>query len=1113
MKIIGLVAQGQGTNKIFKNCCPSTLKLLVELEPGEPNHNIHRVLWTDGGGCGSNITTVGSNAYADPLSTNFLLTQGIQMEVTIDFCPCFNTGIYTYHLQIITQTPSSTHDFYFDFEGIDASTYDFIDKTSAFFFDCLNDCGRVQGLFTITNPSPLEMPIQLIDTGGCGFAFWRDFSDGNGFVQTTSLQFNIPGNSSAIVGLSNPNCLVTSECDFNLDVDICSISLETIPITHEQVECGDCSIHCDSIQITSVASNVQILPDTNNVNPDGISSQWNLFFGGPNINFVYFPIFPIRYLSVFPITTLGSAELIAFTTFPDWAAAIPGYPSTLPTNVQVNHKFKFRNITTNFVLSVYSQLSQFPTSFALGPANANTTFTFTETIAALNFDLYYRFDIQFPVGANTSSVVQIQSIEMEVVTNVPVLTPTNLDCSNLDAYNETAIGDEKFVVFSFFYEKGFKPGTRLYFNPFMFSANACDETPLQGAINSIPAAAWQGTVGAVPGTIPALLYNNGNNQIINNIKNYQVYFEIINEYEFQVQFQTFMLQDINNWLGYANPNNVDALLKNDINNPNQLDNQAGNSVYNLLKKFCAYLKIIDPNIVVGQFPNGNSVYYECSTVKSVYFNARFWNLGLNNNPSEMQNPTWLLERNSNPVNDISIINPTDVTFTLDYSNPIDNAVVYVFDASNNNNTIQFLPNYGTAPSWIRYTEPNPGTGFGGVVQSPTQVFTNIGGNTYELKFRISNILNPNGDYYIGVVASSSTDNMINSFLTKVNLKTTPDVNDLCCQPDIITYFKAYSHNPSIFYNTQGFAPTMDERISLFTSIQPLNLQTCLENYGFDPLTDNWLNYLKKVTMRIYKRTTDNVAFLGNVYTYYMLREFTATRSQFGTYTLSDPNYFTATETGITLDTECFQRVASYNGVFDASKVYVSTLAEPFNRQQWNPVAAAALIANNNMTWSWGDQDIYFEQEFSFDFFGIFPVSVPFNLYNVAVAHPIDYETNPQPFTQLMNPLEVYGVNNSGTTLLNTSVICNNSYDHLLVKVSFVNPADTGYLIAVFNDANGNQFTLKEYESFPYNYFPQKTESPLYDVDVAFVGGEAFFKIDLQGLPPGTYKFCGIKSKL
>lgn len=1111
MKIIGLVPQGQGTNKVFGGCCPAKLRLLVELQPGEPTHNIHRVLWNDPS-CGSTIVSVGNNPYADPLSTNFSLTTGVQMEVEIDICPCQGIGtIDTYHLQIITQSPNTTHDFYFDFEGIDKNAYDFIDKTSAYFFDCLNDCGRVQTLFTITNPSPIELPVQLIDGGACGFAFWINLNDGNGFVQTTSLAFNILGNSPAEVAISNPNCLVTSECDFTLDVDLCTGGVtESIPITHEQVDCGDCSIHCDSIEITSVASNVQILQNSNQIDP----ALWTVGYISPDILFYLFPLPPVPYGDFRVINTLPIGDNVDILTIADWASVIPGYPSTLPSNVEVKHTIKFRNITTPFNLFVYSQQSQSPNSFVLGPSNAYSTFTFTETIPSLNNDPFYKVILQFPAGTVAGNYVGISSIEMEYTANVPVLTPTNLDCSNLDEYNETAIGDEKFIIFNFFYEKGFKYGTQLYFNPFMFSANACDETPLQGPVNSIPLAAWQGTVRSVPGTIPALLYNNGANQIINNIKNYQVYFEIINEYEFQVQFQTFMLQDINNWLGYANPNNVDALLKNDINNPNQLDNQAGNSVYNLIKKFCAYIKIIDPNIVVGQFANGNSVYYECSTVKSVYFNARFWNLGLNNNPSEMQNPTWLLERNSNPVNDISIINPTDVTFTLDYANPIDNAVVYVFDASNNNNNIQFLPNYATAPSWIRYTEPNPGTGFGGVVQSPTQTFTNIGGNTYELKFRISNILNPNGDYYIGVLASSSTDNMINSFLKKVDLKVTPDVGDLCCQPSFATAFTAYSHNnPNQLYSVQGFTPTMDERIGLFTSAEPLSFQTCLENYGFDPLTDNWLNYLKKVTMRIYKRTTDNVAFLGNTYTYYMLREFTATRSQFGTYTLSDPNYFTAVESGINLTTNCYQRVASYDGVFDASKVYTSTLAEPFNRQQWNPVAAAALIANNNMTWSWADQDIYFEQEYSFDFFGIFPVSVPFNMYNVVVAHPIDYETNPQPFTQLMNPLEVYGVNNAGSTLLSTPVICNNSYDHLLVKVSFVNPADTGYLIAVFNDANGNQFTLKEYESFVYNKLPQKTESPLYDVDVAFVGGEAFFKIDLQGLPAGTYKFCGIKSKL
>lgn len=1108
MKIIGLVEQGQGTNKVFQSCCPSKLKLLVELEPGEPTQNIHRVIWNDPS-CGSTILTVGGVAYADPLTNNFVLTTGVQMEVEIDICPCQGIGtIDVYDLEIHTQSPNATYNYYFEFEGVDITTYDFVDKTSAYFFDCLNDCGRIQTLFNITNPSPLEVDILLNPSTACGFTFWYNLNDGNGFIETTTLTFNILGNSTAQVGISNDGCLVTSECDFVLDVRVCGgLVIETLPITHEQVECGDCGIHCDSIEITSIAQDVQILANSNSIDP----ALWVAASIDPDIS--YYVGLPPYFPGVFRIiNTLPAAATAVIATSADWNSVIPGYPGVLPNNVQVTHKITFRNITTNFVISVYSQQSQFPTSFALGVSNAYSTFTFTETIAALANDNIYKIDIQFPAGAAAGTGVEIDSIEMFYAAQVPILTPTNLDCSNLDAYNETAIGDRKYAVFKFFYEKGFKPGTQLYFNPFLFSANACDTSSLPNGVNQIPAAGFQGTVNAVPSNMIATVYNNINNQVTGNIRNYDVFIFIDNEYEFSIQFSFFLLQDVNNWMGYSAGDNINALLKNSTNNPAILDNIGGNSVYNFLKRFCAYLKIIDPSIVVGQFPNGSPVFYECSTLKSVYFNARFWNLGLNNNPSEMQNPTWLLERNSVAYNDISTINPTDITFTLDYGVSIDTAVVYVFDASSNDNNITFLQNYNTVQAIVFNTIPTSGTTIGGVVQSPTQEFTNIGGNTYELKFRVGTSLNPTGDYYIGIVAYSNTDKMINSFLKKVDLRTTPDVGDVCCPLTITDEFIPYT-NTNITFPPMGFSPTIQERIRNRMIVNPGAFQTCLENYGFDPLTDNWLNYLKQIRLKIYKKTQDNVAFLGLTNTFYMIRDFLTTRNNLGGWSNPEPYYFNVTETGTQLELNSYQRVAFDDSPFDPSRVYVSTLTEPFNRTLWNQVAAATLISNNNITWSWADQDVFYEYEFLLDLQPIFNSNQGVTwvtLYNVSVIHASDYETNPSPFGNILNPLEVYGVNNSGSTLLTTPVICNNSYDHLLVKVS-TNDASNGYLLAMFNDINGSQFTLKEYESFPNTYLPALMQSPLYDVDTSFVAGEAFFKVDLQGLPAGTYKICGIRT--
>lgn len=1090
MKIIGLKIQSEGTNKVFNGCCPSRLTFYVELEPGEPTHNVHRVLWTDGGGCGSTIVSVGNNPYANPLTTNFVLTAGIQMEVTVDFCPCQGIGVIdTYTLQIITQTPTSTHTFLIDFEGVDVNDYKLVDETESYFFDCLNPCGTPKDVIHFNNPTALPIEVNYGVNPVCGFRILTKTGTGIFGTVLTDITavttFRLLPNQTTTIVLVNDNCAVTTECDFDFTYDICSLVADTVNVKHRIVDCGSCGIDCHGISVgTGSGIPIEYILDPD-LNQPG---DWT-----------------VNDLSVGTHSFTGGFIIFNEVTAPNnvWEA-IPIPTTVLPSgNYQITVEATIETGIINSPNFICSYGTPIGGTAGIGGSpgylSSNQTYSRIDTYnLTLGIDPQFgNFYFSTPGGALTGRIDEIRRISLKI--SFGLIGTVDVDCSSFDPYNYTAIGDLKTGTFDLFYEKGFQNLTEVYFNPWLFSSTGNFGTLYPaGYPNTRPAGGWFYQVDTAQignGFQPMTLINPfGNNP--NSWKNIDVQIELIDFYSFRIQFSFYMIEDLDNWITALDIANQPKLLKNQINSP-VLDN-TNFSVYNNQKMLAVLFYVYDPNIIIGYNQQNQPVYYECYLQKRVFFEGRFWDKGLRNNPSEMTNPTWTLMRAAVPVNDISIFDNTEITFEIDYINPVDTVVFWLFDANNFNNTVDFVQNYDS--SRIAITT-NPGSvQLDNNIWSPSQAPTNIGGNTYQVKAVINTLLNTGGDYYIGAICYSSTDGMVNSFLKKLNVKVTPDPWTFCCPMDVETHWLDYNND----YTTNCFSPALKERIRNRMFITGGDFQDCIDNFGA-PLA--WNNYLNFISLRIYRKI-DNYPIPGKV-TYFQFAEYISFRQVGFPNNWNNPNSnLYVAESGSSLYVEWGGRVLFNDSLIPGGNVYTADMSTPTVRTNVGAALGNTYVSTNNILYNWADQDIYFEYQFNFDLTPIVGVSSIVNLYQINVCHPSNYETNPTPFGSILDPLEVWGVNQAGQTLI-ANQFCSGSYDYLLVRVS--GAAVTGQLIATLNYYPYTEANLKENESFTSpNGAAQLTDPIMFDVSGSFVGNEAFFKIDVGQLPPGKYQICGIR---
>jgi hypothetical protein len=515
------------------------------------------------------------------------------------------------------------------------------------------------------------------------------------------------------------------------------------------------------------------------------------------------------------------------------------------------------------------------------------------------------------------------------------------------------------------------------------------------------------------------------------------------------------------------------------------------SVFTNNKQFGAYFYIIDSNVIV----NGNP--FECHFIRNVFFTARFWNKGLYLGASEMTNPTFNLTRNAAAVSSLSAFVPTEVEFTIDYSNPVDSVTAWIIADNTTNNLQDFYYNYDAS----RATIP---TLIAGVlnkdIQAPSQGPTLVAGNTYNVKFNVGTGLDPNLSYRILMVCYSSTDSMVNSFLSdKLNVATCVDLSDISQDLDITSTWQDYNTS----YTDDCVALTMQQWYNHKLEIDGGALGSTL--VGF--FGGAWYDYLSNITINVYRKVVDTPISGQTTFIQYQTAKLTKFVQPAGVIWQSNSPSFSAGMASGKIYTTYSNNVTFLDSAFDPTKIYIANTSTIMDRVQAPTAWAQNFVASNNIQWTWAGQDVYFEYVFNWAMpcSGVVPVV---NTASVYKMYAIPYEPNPTPYTSELNALEVFGVDGLGNETPITSQFCDTTYVYLKVKVS--GSYATGKLVAHLLYTPYTLANMKEETSFASPVgMAQRTCLELYQVDSDFVSNEAYFRVKLSALAPGNYRIAAI----
>lgn len=641
-------------------------------------------------------------------------------------------------------------------------------------------------------------------------------------------------------------------------------------------------------------------------------------------------------------------------------------------------------------------------------------------------------------------------------------------------------------------------GLKFYFNPVLFDVNCNIATYYpSGIIDSAPLTGWFFDLNnstLIGGVYQMTMFGTGVNA--NSQKNINATIQLIDSTNFIITLNFFMIEDLENWISNVMLANQPKLLNSHVSAPTPLQNVV-QSVYNSIKQLCLFTYITDSNIQVG----GND--FGCYLTKSIPWTARFWNQGLNAGVSEFLNPQFKFKRNGVFVPNLSTVQQTELIFEIDSANFLWDCALWLFDTSQTDNFDTFVNNYDSSRLLI------PTTGGTAQLQNhfyePSQSITNIGGTTWQVKVMIDTTINPSGQWRVGAIVYGSDGLQIisNSFISDVIPVTQIPGVELCCS---LTYSMQWSDYSRTYIN-ECFAPTMKERIRNIMNITGGSFNDCLIDYGMNP-ANSWIDYLKKATLNIYQKV-DNYPTTGQTTFFYFDSMVSNRMIGFpGNWQNLNSNLIVSDD-GTTLTTEWNGRVRYEDTTtVSNSNVFVANTSSAFTRNSAGPLAST-YISVNNINLDWADKDIYFEYTFEFDLSPIYGQPCTFNIVRINLIHPVDYETNPQPYSQLLKSIVVKGYKNGvGTTI--TGPFCDGAFEYLEIEVQDLGsptlfgswtamidkfPFGVGNLIEVNGTAPGTGMT-------------QLTDPLVYDIDANF-NGDAKFKINLSLLGPGNYQICGL----
>jgi hypothetical protein len=590
----------------------------------------------------------------------------------------------------------------------------------------------------------------------------------------------------------------------------------------------------------------------------------------------------------------------------------------------------------------------------------------------------------------------------------------------------------------------------------------------------------------------------------NNQKNYKAYINLVNGNEFEIILEFFLIQDLLDWVDLYDTDNQRKLLYSSADPSTPILTNLVNSVYLNTKAFGSLLYIVDPNVITqytGTPPK--PVYYECYLDTKVMFDVRWWGQGIGGSFSEMTNPLFSFSRSSNPVTQLSTLHTTTVSFDVYYSGVIDNVIFWLFDTSNNDNSVDFYDNYDSSRALIP-TIVTPGI-IDNKLESPSVAVTSLGGGHYYVSATISKNLNPNGRYRLGAICYSSADDIVNSFLSdELTVKTTVDVWDVCCDMNVDVHWLDYVHD----HNDACFMPTLKERIKNDMYITAGSFDGCLTALGMPP-GKNYLDYLSAINLTIYQKRDTYPTPTDRTYFIYAKYQSIRDTSVSGNWINPDSRLF-CSDDGTTLYTSWAGRVLWNDTLFNPNNVAVSTMNEWGIKYPTGAILGQQYVNFHNITYNWANQDIYFEYSFYFDL-NPFLLNQTVVLTQINQLHPMDYANNIlPPYDQIIDYMSLTGFKDGVATSFVGSTFCADKYDYVEVNVRLFAPYVDGKLIATLNYAPYTEFSIKEHESFTSTNMAQLTDIEMFNVDVDFFGGSANFAINTSMLPAGQYQICAIR---
>ncbi len=634
------------------------------------------------------------------------------------------------------------------------------------------------------------------------------------------------------------------------------------------------------------------------------------------------------------------------------------------------------------------------------PAGASTICVITWTPSSIDEVLQCSFlfgfcktpDIRIEVtGISTQDCSCLCCNQVTIGTENGLLRDVDGLCGTSKLVTST-IADKKLMKFEFTYQNGISDGVQFWFNPILF-AFVCDFS----GVLAPPSVAWfieydnTMTDGVA---IPMTLIGAGSNSL--NQLNFEVFFTPTNASagEFQIQFNFFLIADFETLINATTFANNIKFKRNVATSLIDWANTLP-SVYNANKRLCSMIYLKDPNVLVDGLP------FECIETNSIKFSARWFNKGLYNGTSEFNSPSFQLTRSVGSVTNFSTIEQTKVTFQVTIPSIYGGAsgiILQMFDETQFDNSVDFLTNYDSSRAQIL------NVGVSGIIDnnfnSPS-TFANIAPNVWEVTCFVDTLINPGSTYRIAAVVYGNDTITANTFLSEpiqVTQEPDPDCN---CTPKVTSNFDQLFQSQA----TDCLQPAPKERIKHRLTLDSGQFKDCLDNWGALLPGVNWRDYLKRITLTIYKRANAFPSALQT--TFFVYAQHVSNRVAGFPFGWQNLNDLIVQDSGSALiETSFLTRVRWENSPF-SGQVLVAPTAQYMNRTNAGALAAT-YISTNAVVQSWIEEDVFFEYRFEFDLSSVFGAGYAWNIVDAFKVNAIDFEPDNSGFDSIITNATIEG---------------------------------------------------------------------------------------------------------